>query len=36
MAAYSVTWSSDIVFDVINELSHPENIISDIYLDYSS
>ena len=35
MAAYPVTWSSDIKFDVTYGLLGLENCINDIYLDCS-
>ena len=31
MAAYSVTWSSDIKSNIINRLPDPENSFSDVY-----
>ena len=33
MAAYLVTWSSDIKSDIINELPHHENLYDEIYLN---
>ena len=33
MAVYPVTWSLDIMFNVTNEFSGPENLFGDIYLN---